>query len=309
MGAFSFLFYGPTYLNILNIYSLCRIDDISWGTKGLDSAGGTNSKLKDAWKLIKFIHVAKYVFWNIIVGVIILSLGSSYTPRFFITIIMIGIMGTSLSLKIIVGIAYMIKYKLSNCLCCGNEEPPQLVERSRMQRLIESFREEIIQEITNHLQDMKAEYTNNKAGSFIQASRTKKSTQKAYQKKQKEHESKSKIVAKPLQKISLTNSRMSKPLEPIKEVDEKGSSHKKPSYKNALPPVTVPPKIDTAMSMSNSNLSDSPDKRSEDGLVPKEKNQPKRENVSLNPNTSLEAPKVPENLDNSGLAFGGFKQV
>jgi chitin synthase len=35
LGAFSFIFYGPTYLNILNIYSLCRIDDISWGTKGL----------------------------------------------------------------------------------------------------------------------------------------------------------------------------------------------------------------------------------------------------------------------------------
>jgi chitin synthase len=34
MGTFSFIFYGPTYLNILNIYSLCRIDDISWGTKG-----------------------------------------------------------------------------------------------------------------------------------------------------------------------------------------------------------------------------------------------------------------------------------
>lgn len=36
-GSFSFLFYGPTYLIMLNIYSLCRIDDISWGTKGLDS--------------------------------------------------------------------------------------------------------------------------------------------------------------------------------------------------------------------------------------------------------------------------------
>lgn len=121
MGAFSFLFYGPTYLNILNIYSLCRIDDISWGTKGLDSGSGGNSKLKDTWKLIKFVHVAKYVFWNIIVGVIILSLGSSYTPRFFITIIMIAIMGSSLALKIVVGIVYMIKYKLSTCLCCGRE--------------------------------------------------------------------------------------------------------------------------------------------------------------------------------------------
>lgn len=36
-GAFSFLFFSPTYLNILNIYALARINDISWGTKGLDA--------------------------------------------------------------------------------------------------------------------------------------------------------------------------------------------------------------------------------------------------------------------------------
>lgn len=44
LGAFSFLFYGPTYLNILNIYSLCRIDDISWGTKGLDATASTKNQ-------------------------------------------------------------------------------------------------------------------------------------------------------------------------------------------------------------------------------------------------------------------------
>ena len=43
-SAISFIFYGPTYLNILNIYALCRIDDISWGTKGLDSEVGTKQK-------------------------------------------------------------------------------------------------------------------------------------------------------------------------------------------------------------------------------------------------------------------------
>lgn len=36
-GTFSFLFYTPTYLNVLNTFALCRIDDISWGTKGLDA--------------------------------------------------------------------------------------------------------------------------------------------------------------------------------------------------------------------------------------------------------------------------------
>jgi chitin synthase len=136
MGAFSFIFYSPTYLNILNIYSLCRIDDISWGTKGLESGSGGNSKLKDSWKLIKFVHVAKYVFWNIIAGVLLLSFGSSYTPRFFITISLIGLIGFSLTLKIIVSVVYMIKYKLSTCLCCSREEGPELVDNSRMQGLM-----------------------------------------------------------------------------------------------------------------------------------------------------------------------------
>ncbi len=36
LGVISFLFYNPTYLIILNIYALCRMDDISWGTKGRD---------------------------------------------------------------------------------------------------------------------------------------------------------------------------------------------------------------------------------------------------------------------------------
>lgn len=40
----AFIFYSPTYLNILNVYALCRIDDISWGTKGLDSDTGGKTK-------------------------------------------------------------------------------------------------------------------------------------------------------------------------------------------------------------------------------------------------------------------------
>jgi cellulose synthase/poly-beta-1,6-N-acetylglucosamine synthase-like glycosyltransferase len=46
-GAFAFVFYTPTYLNVLNTFALCRIDDISWGTKGLDaevSRGSENLK-------------------------------------------------------------------------------------------------------------------------------------------------------------------------------------------------------------------------------------------------------------------------
>lgn len=32
----SFFFYGPTYIHVLMIYAFCKIDDFSWGTKGLD---------------------------------------------------------------------------------------------------------------------------------------------------------------------------------------------------------------------------------------------------------------------------------
>lgn len=32
----SYIFFVGTYIHILIIYSFCRIDDLSWGTKGLD---------------------------------------------------------------------------------------------------------------------------------------------------------------------------------------------------------------------------------------------------------------------------------
>lgn len=32
----SYIFYVPSYINILLLYSFCRIDDLSWGTKGLE---------------------------------------------------------------------------------------------------------------------------------------------------------------------------------------------------------------------------------------------------------------------------------
>ena len=32
----SYIFFVPSYANILLIYAFCRIDDLSWGTKGRD---------------------------------------------------------------------------------------------------------------------------------------------------------------------------------------------------------------------------------------------------------------------------------
>jgi len=32
----SYIYFSPTYINILQTFAFCRIDDLSWGTKGLD---------------------------------------------------------------------------------------------------------------------------------------------------------------------------------------------------------------------------------------------------------------------------------
>ena len=82
-GSLLFLFYGPAYLNILNIYALCRIDDISWGTKGLDADSSRNSPWKNSWRLIKFICVGKYLLWNIGIGLLLINVGDEYETRFF----------------------------------------------------------------------------------------------------------------------------------------------------------------------------------------------------------------------------------
>lgn len=34
----SYLYYSPTYINLIQIFAFARIDDLSWGTKGLDMA-------------------------------------------------------------------------------------------------------------------------------------------------------------------------------------------------------------------------------------------------------------------------------
>jgi hypothetical protein len=100
---------------VLNIYALCRIDDISWGTKGLDSDENDKSdKLKESWKVIKYIHISKYFFWNIVVGSLLLTFGASYAARFYITFSLMAILVITQLLKTITGLIYNISYNFSN---------------------------------------------------------------------------------------------------------------------------------------------------------------------------------------------------
>ena len=109
-GALSIIFYAPTYLNILSVYALCRIDDFSWGTKGLINENDTkNNDIKSAWKSIKIIYVAKYLFWNILTGAIFITLSNGYETRFFFTYAFLGLVALFLLIKIVIGVIYLLK--------------------------------------------------------------------------------------------------------------------------------------------------------------------------------------------------------
>jgi chitin synthase len=108
LGAVSFTFYSPTYLIILNIYALCRMDDLSWGTKGLEAGGGGDKDVKvlTSWKIIKTIHVAKLVFWNVIVAGLLIHFGSNYLVRFYLTFALMVLIASTMAIKVVLAIMY-----------------------------------------------------------------------------------------------------------------------------------------------------------------------------------------------------------
>lgn len=108
----AFIFFTPTYLSILPIYALARINDISWGTKGLDAAAGKNvSHLQESWRQIRLIYVFKFLFWNIFFGIIFVSMGSTISTRFFITFVIMILLGSTLAIKAFIGVGYLIYFR------------------------------------------------------------------------------------------------------------------------------------------------------------------------------------------------------
>lgn len=149
LGGLSYIFYWPTYLNILNIYSLCRIDEVSWGVKGLDP----DSHLRSSWKLIKCIHVVKYVIWNFILSIILLTLGSRYLLRFFTYLVIVTFVTFAMLFKVIMGILYLIFYRCLNSNILPNT--PVITSESRINKLIDRYQPEIMKEIKDHLNEIK----------------------------------------------------------------------------------------------------------------------------------------------------------
>lgn len=75
------------------------------------SVGGKNAKLKETWKIVKMIDVAKFFIWNIIIGTILLVFDGYIIIKFFITLFLLILFTAIQAVKIIIGVCYLIKYK------------------------------------------------------------------------------------------------------------------------------------------------------------------------------------------------------
>lgn len=87
------------------------------------------------------MHVVKYVAWNVILGSVMLTLGASYVPRFFVTITMVVLIGASMSIKVALSSIYMIGYWIS--YRSGNKDAI-LTNKSRVNAIVEEYRENIL---------------------------------------------------------------------------------------------------------------------------------------------------------------------
>lgn len=137
----SYLFYAPTYLHILVIYAFCKIDDFSWGTKGLEKSSSTKEFLQEQNRIKKYKHVSKFLLWNTLVAVVLTifivnnnAKEGGVTGR---TIYMLAFSGFLLLItvfKFLVSIGYLTKFYLSGC--CNRYSEGVKIRNSETGRVI-----------------------------------------------------------------------------------------------------------------------------------------------------------------------------
>jgi hypothetical protein len=94
------------------------MDDLSWGTKGLDAGDTKDDAVKNIWKIVKTIHVGKFLFWNIIVAGLLIHFGNDYLIRFWLTFGLMGLIVFTMLVKVSFALAYFCYYK-----CCITTKP------------------------------------------------------------------------------------------------------------------------------------------------------------------------------------------
>lgn len=140
------------------------------------------------------VHVAKYVIWNIILATVLLTLGSGYEFRFFITLALVAMIAVTISVKVVIGVFYMLAYKCGNS--CMEQKKPKLNEESRIGSIISHYEPQIRKDILKTLNGIKVDIMREEnQGSLIQAMRSARHVKRAYQNQNDLFERKSAVIS------------------------------------------------------------------------------------------------------------------
>lgn len=109
----SFIFYVPTYINVLLIYAFSRIDDLSWGTKGLDQ--DIERKKSEEWKKEKYWFVSIFMVANILLAFGICIVLHFHKVKGSVILGLTCLTAFLLAFRLIPAGLYLLKYKLKTC--------------------------------------------------------------------------------------------------------------------------------------------------------------------------------------------------
>lgn len=127
---FSYIFYIPTYINLLQVFAFCRIDDLSWGTKGLDSSGQpildeTEQKIVKEWARRKYVFILQYISTNVVFSFVIMKLCDYDVTRNAIILVTMYLVAFLLLFRLLPSVIYLFKYTLKRA--CGKRIPKDQV--------------------------------------------------------------------------------------------------------------------------------------------------------------------------------------
>lgn len=109
----SFIFYAPTYINILLIYAFCRIDDLSWGTKGLDEDVERKKTLD--WKKEKYWFICIFMIANILLAYGICQVLHISKVKGSVILGLTCLTAFLLAFRLVPAGLYLLKYKFKSC--------------------------------------------------------------------------------------------------------------------------------------------------------------------------------------------------
>lgn len=104
-----YIYFLPTYVHTLIIYSFCNIDDLSWGTKNLDAQSVAKTRLND-FKGYKVKFVAGYILINSIAIFLLLIFTESESFRSYFVLSLSYVFTAVQLIQSLCAILYEFKY-------------------------------------------------------------------------------------------------------------------------------------------------------------------------------------------------------